>query len=44
MICMSSLEFSYKPDPVPFLEIIFDTVYIQKKTDAGNHGDKMAAF
>ena len=43
MICMFSIGFSYTPDLVPFLEIISDIVYIPKKTDAGHHGNKMAA-
>ena len=39
MICMSSIEFSYTPDLVPFLEIIHNTFYIPKKTDASHHGN-----
>ena len=42
MICMSSIEFSYKPDLVPFFEIIPDTFYTEK-IDASHHGYKMAA-
>ena len=43
MICMSSIEFSYTPDLVPFFEIIPDTFLHRKKTDASHHGNKMAA-
>ena len=45
MMCMSSIGFSYTctPDLVPCLEIIPDTFYIPKKTDASHHGNKMAA-
>ena len=43
MISMSSIGFPYTPDLVPFLKIISDIVYIPKKTDAGHHGNKMAA-
>ena len=31
MICMSSIEFSYTPDLVPFFKIIPDTFYTEKK-------------